>query len=88
MEKHKNNNPNETSPQTNKEKLIKGLYQMALAFPFIFAGPSLFFWKGAKAWEDGQYLWTIISVVLMLGAAVMVVLGLRKVLAAFFDQEP
>ena len=60
---------------------------MAFAFPFIFAGPSLFFWKGAEGFREGQYTWTIISIACMLIAAVLVVKGIRIALKAFFEGD-
>ena len=72
---------------TDKEKLVKGLYYMAFAFPFIFSGPSLFFWKGAAGFKHGEYTWTIVSISLMLIAVFLVVKGLRMALSAFFEGD-
>jgi hypothetical protein len=72
---------------TDKERLIKGLYHMAAAFPFIFAGPSLYFSKGAAGFKSGDYTWTILSIVLMLAAVFLVVRGLRISIKAFFEGE-
>ena len=72
---------------TDKERLIKGLYHMAFAFPFIFAGPSLYFWKGAAGFKSGNYTWTVISVALMLVAVFLVVKGIRISLRAFFEGD-
>lgn len=72
---------------TDKEKLVKGLYFMAFAFPFIFSGPSLYFWKGAAGFKNGEYTWTIVSISLMLIAVFLVIKGLRMALKAFFEGD-
>lgn len=72
---------------TDKEKMIKGLRFLAVAFPFIFMGPALYFGLGKPAMEQGNYLWAGVSVLLMVGAVYFGVRGLRTVLAAFFNDE-
>ena len=73
---------------TNKELLVKGLYQLAFSLPFIFAGPSLYFSLGIRDWNDGRYLWTLVSIVLMLLAGFLFVRGIRMSMRAFFGRKP
>lgn len=70
---------------TDKEKLIKGLYHLAFAFPFIFAGPSLFAWRGADGLNSGNYGWTIVSLICMLVAIFLIIRGIKVTLNAFFQ---
>ena len=69
-----------------KEKLMKGINLMALSFPFIFAGPTLYHFKGANALRNNEPWWLLISLVLMLVAVFFAVRGLRTIMDAFFDK--
>lgn len=71
---------------TDKDKLMRGVNLMAWAFPFIFFGPALFFWKGARGWQSGEWWWWVLSLIIMLAAVVLMVKGLRLVLAGFFGK--
>ncbi len=71
----------------NKDKIVKGLNQLALAFPFFLLGPSFYYWKGAKGIDNGQWWWTAISAALMLTAIFFLVRGLRLTMAGFFDSN-
>ncbi|MCT4624574.1 MAG: DUF6095 family protein [Schleiferiaceae bacterium] len=68
-----------------KEKLLKGLNFLALSFPFIFGGPTLYYYKGAQAIKNNEPWWLVISLVIMMLAVYLAVKGLRKILNAFFD---
>jgi hypothetical protein len=73
---------------TNKEKLIKGIYFLAAAFPLIFAGPIIYTWKGAEGFRDSSKLLpTFLSIAIMLIAAILVVKGLRTILSSLFDHD-
>lgn len=68
-----------------KEKIVKGINLMATSFLFIFSGPSLYYYKGAQALKNNEPWWLVISVILMLAAVFFAVMGLKKILSAFFD---
>ena len=70
-----------------KQKLLKGINFMALSFPFIFGGPTLFHYKGAQALRNGEPWWLVLSIVIMLIAVFFAVKGLRIIMAAFFDKD-
>lgn len=69
---------------TDKDKLMRGVNIMAFAFPLILTGPALYFWKGAQGWQNGQWWWGVLSVLLMGGAVYMSVKGLRLIMAGIF----
>jgi len=69
-----------------REKLMKGINQMAIAFPFIFGGPTLFYFKGAPAMQNNQPWWLLLSVALMGTAVFFAVKGLRTIMDAFFEE--
>ena len=60
---------------------------MALSFPFIFGGPTLFHYKGAQALRNDEPWWLVLSIIIMLIAVFLAVKGLRIIMAAFFDQD-
>lgn len=70
---------------TDKDKLIKGIRYMAIAFPFIFLGPGLLFLAGIPALRDDNIIWLVISILLMGVAGFLSVKGLRTILSSFFD---
>lgn len=70
---------------TNKEKIMEGVRYLALAFPFILAGPSVYFWAGVPAMAEGNYWWAIGAGALMGVAVFLGVKGLRTVLAGLFN---
>ena len=74
-------------PQTNKTRLMQGIRWMAISFPFIFAGPTIFYVAGWKGFQSGNYLWFILSILFMVGAAYFAVRGLRLIISAFFDED-
>lgn len=69
----------------NKEKIVRGIHQLLWSFPFFLLGPGLYFWKGAKGLNNGEWWWTVISVLAMLAAAIFVVRGLRLIMAGLFN---
>ena len=71
----------------NKDKIARGVNLMAFSFPFILFGPALYFWKGAKGWHNGEWWWSIISLLLMGLAAFLAVKGLRLILAGLFGDK-
>lgn len=72
---------------SDKEKIAKGIRFLAFALPLIFTGPGLYVAIGVDASRQGNHLWSIISVGLMIIAVVLVVLGLRMVLRGFFQDS-
>lgn len=73
---------------TDKDKLMRGVRFLAIAFPFIFMGPALITLMGIPYARQGNYIWFAISVVLMCVAAYLAIRGLKTILSAFFDKNP
>jgi hypothetical protein len=73
--------------ETDKDKMMKGVNFLAMAFPFIFFGPALFFWKGAEGMRSGEWWWPLLSLLIMGFAVFMAVKGLRMVISALFDRN-
>lgn len=71
---------------SNKEKLMKGINILALAFPFIFLGPSLYYWKG-EAVRQGEWIWAAVSILMMAAGVALIIRGLAVILDGFFDQN-
>jgi hypothetical protein len=69
-------------PKTNKEKLMKGVRFLAIAFPFIFAGPIVMTLAFGK---DDPWL-LVLAAALVLTAFYFGIRGLTTVLSAFFDR--
>jgi len=74
-------------PSSNKQKLVKGLIFLSIAFPFLFAGPASYYWIGAPALREGAWGWTAFIVVMMFSAAAFAVRGIAMILDGFFDHE-
>lgn len=72
---------------SDKEKIVKGIRYLAFALPLIFTGPGLYVALGVDASRQGNHLWSIISLSLMIVAVILVVLGLREVLRGFFQDS-
>lgn len=72
---------------TNKDKLMRGINIIAFSFPLILLGPALYFWKGAASWQNGQWWWAILSLLIMIAAVYLVVKGLRTILAGLFGDK-
>ena len=70
-----------------KEKLMRGINFLALSFPFIFGGPTLFYYKGAQALRNDEPWWLVISIAIMAIAVFLAVKGLKTILSAFFDHN-
>ncbi len=71
----------------DKDKLMRGINVMAFSFPFILFGPALYFWKGAKGWQNGEWWWGVLSVLIMGVAVFMAVKGLRLILDGLFNDK-
>jgi hypothetical protein len=69
---------------TDKDKLMRGVNIMAFAFPLVLLGPSLYFWKGANSWQNGQWWWGVISLLIMGVAIYLSVKGFKMILAGIF----
>ena len=72
---------------SDKDKIARGINLMAFSFPFILFGPALYYWKGARGWTNGEWYWSILSVLIMGLAIFIAVKGLRLILAGFFNDR-
>ncbi|PTM04808.1 MAG: hypothetical protein DA405_05985 [Bacteroidetes bacterium] len=71
--------------ESDKQKIAEGIRFLAVALPLVFSGPALYVGLGMPALRNGNYLWVIISIVIMLIAVFLMVKGLRRVLSGFFN---
>ena len=74
-------------PSEQKQDIFKGVVLMFTSLPFIFLGPSLMFGAGIPQCKEGNYTMLTVSVALMVAAGVIGVMGLKKVLKAFFNEH-
>ena len=71
--------------RTNKERLDKGIRFLAISLVLIFLGPSIIF-SAFKNQEHPLYIPVlIIGIIIAIGAMVMIFLGIKKAVSAFFD---
>lgn len=70
---------------SDKDKLMKGAWFLAAAFPFIFGGPTLFYIGSGQ--EKGKVLLITLGIVFMLTAMILATIGIRKLLSGFFDGD-
>ncbi len=70
---------------SDKDKLMKGAWFLAAAFPFIFGGPTLFYIGSGDV--ENKYLFITLGIVFMLTAFALGVMGIRKLLSGFFDGD-
>jgi uncharacterized membrane protein len=71
--------------RTNKEKLAKGIRFLAISLVLIFLGPSIIF-SAFKNQEHPLYIPVLIlGIIIALGAMLMIFLGIKKTVNAFFD---
>ncbi len=70
---------------SDKEKIAAGIRFMAIALPLIFTGPALYVALGQPLAREGNYLWIVISILVMLVAVFFAVKGLRTILSGFFN---
>lgn len=71
--------------RTNKEKLAKGIRFLAISLVLIFLGPSIIF-SAFKNQEHPLYIPVLIlGIVIAFGAMLMIFLGIKKTVNAFFD---
>lgn len=71
----------------DKDKMMRGVNLMAFAFPGIFFGPALFYWKGASGMNNGQWWWPVLSLAIMGLAAFLAVKGLRLIMSGLFNDK-
>ncbi len=71
----------------DKDRIMRGINMMAFSFPFVLFGPALYYWKGAAGWNNGQWWWPILSLLVMAIAAFLAIKGLRMILAGFFNDK-
>ena len=73
------------SKRTNKERLGKGIKFLAISLVLIFTGPSIIF-SALKNQEHPFYIPVLIlGILIAIGAMVMIFLGIKKTVSAFFD---
>lgn len=72
---------------TDKNKLMKGLNILAIAFPFYFFGPAFYYWKGAPEMQNGNWYWAAGAIILMFAAVGLTIRALAIILDAFFDDK-
>lgn len=73
------------SKRTNKERLGKGIKFLAISLVMIFTGPSIIF-SAFKNQEHPFYIPVLIlGILIAIGAMVMIFLGIKKTVSAFFD---
>lgn len=70
---------------SDKDKILKGIRFMAMALPLIFTAPGLYYLIGLPAYQNGNYFWIIICIVLMLIAVFLAVKGLSFIVKGFFN---
>lgn len=70
---------------SDKDKLMKGAWLLAAAFPFIFGGPTLFYIGSGQ--EEYKYLFIGMGIAFMLIAIVLGTMGIRTLLSGFFDGD-
>ena len=75
----------------NKKKLQNGLIIVAIIFPLIFIGPSIFLMGNmngeSKILEEINLKFLISGLVIMLSAICGLFIGLKKILNAIFEKE-
>ena len=84
---HQSHKTNAMTPSSNKEKLVKGVTFLSIAFPFLFAGPAFYYWVGAPALRVGNWGWAAFIVIMMFVSVGLVVRGIALVLDGFFDHH-
>ena len=70
---------------SDRDKIMHGLKFLAVALPLIFSGPTLYVALGLPAARQGNYIWIVVSILIMLIAVFLAVKGLRTVLKGFFN---
>lgn len=75
----------------NKKKLQSGLIIVAIIFPLIFIGPSIFLMGNMNGesdiLEEKNLKFLISGLVIMLSAICGLFIGLKKILNAIFEKE-
>lgn len=71
--------------RTNKERLAKAIKFLAISLVLIFTGPSIIY-SAFNNQEHPLYIPVlIIGIIIAIGAMVMIFLGIKKAVSAFFD---
>tara|TARA_B100001121_G_C18647709_1_gene602487 strand:- start:1021 stop:1284 length:264 start_codon:yes stop_codon:yes gene_type:complete len=75
----------------NKKKLQSGLIIVAIIFPLIFIGPSIFLMGNmngeTEIFEKKNLKFLISGLIIMLSAICGLFIGLKKILNAIFEKE-
>ena len=73
------------SKSTNKEKLGKGIKFLAISLILIFTGPSIIY-SAFQNQEHPLYVPVlIVGIIIAISAMIMIFLGIKKMVSAFFD---
>lgn len=65
---------------------MKGLNILAIAFPFYFLGPAIYYWKGGPELQNHNWYWAAGAIMLMFIAVALTIRALAIVLDAFFEK--
>ena len=72
----------------NKKKIRSGIKKVLFAIGLAFIGPILFvLGSGHKESNTTQILLIIIGLLLMIGCVIMGIIGVKKILAGFFEES-
>ncbi|GAB1309532.1 hypothetical protein KH5_22150 [Urechidicola sp. KH5] len=71
---------------SNKEIIVSGIKYLGIALPFMLIGPILLT-IGFRAMNDGNYLFLIIGIVIIIAAIILAFKGVAAILNGFFNSE-
>ena len=75
------NQPNKAA----KNAIMQGAFLLSLAFPLMFGGPAMYFWIGAPALADGQWLTPALCILAMASGVVIGFIGIKTILRGIFE---
>lgn len=71
--------------KTNKELLYKGIKHLASSLPLIFLGPSIVY-SSFNNQDHPLYVYIlVIGLIMMIGAILLISVGLKVLIKAFFN---
>jgi len=65
--------------------IMQGAMLLSLAFPLMFGGPAMYFWVGAPAWANGEWLSPALCILAMAAGVVLAFIGIRTMLRGIFE---
>ncbi|MBT3365214.1 MAG: hypothetical protein HOE88_02700 [Flavobacteriales bacterium] len=65
--------------------IMQGAFLLSLAFPLMFGGPAMYFWIGAPALADGQWLTPALCILAMASGVVIAFSGIKTILRGIFE---